>query len=210
MNWSYIWPSFFWKLMSDNTKYLSDIWKWIPQNWRLMWIDSLVDFQADLEEFSVSFFTDISLQLQQLKEDLAAMTLLRLKNSLNRHPYCSVKCPWGCDEFPEVCHHLPYYGFIIMNLLESFPDIQLPLSSDSIVYGDNKKFSFKNKLVGIRPDYLTTVNFLLDNPEWPILPSISFIFEFTARYEESFEIFNGKSAISVCDWRREVKNVIRC
>jgi len=38
MNWSYIWPSFFWKLMSDNTKYLSNIWKWIPQNWRLMWI----------------------------------------------------------------------------------------------------------------------------------------------------------------------------
>jgi hypothetical protein len=43
-----------------------------------MWIDSLAEFYADLEEFSVSFFTDISLQLQQLKEDLAAMTKMSL------------------------------------------------------------------------------------------------------------------------------------
>jgi hypothetical protein len=162
-----------------------------------MWMDSLAEYEVLLREDSTSFFVDITVEVRQLQEDLASMTLVRLKDCLNRHPYCSVKCPWGCDEFPEVCDHLPFYAFLVMNLAEGCPNIKFPLWTDSILYGDKKKFSFRKKLVGIRPDYLTTITFLLDNPQWPIRPSLRIISGFGPMVLVCPRHKNGSSVVYV-------------
>jgi hypothetical protein len=163
--------------MMDNMSadHLNIIWKWVPYKWRPMWLDKLtLEFGMTLDS-SESFFYDLSSEVSQLEEDLAAMTLVKLKEALNQHPYTNVKCPWGCDEFPEMCKGLPLYAFISSIFSRNYPAITLPLSDSSIVYGEGKAIIGKKKLVGIRPDYPFITTFMLDNPNWPIRACLRFI-----------------------------------
>jgi len=177
LNWCFIWPSYIWKLIVDNMtpEKFNIIWRWIPSKWRLMWIEILTNDFGCRNFSSESFFHDVSSEVRQLEEDLAAMTLVKLKHALNLHPYTSVKCPWGCDEFLETCKYIPFYAFISWEFSKKYPMIKLPLSDSSIVYGEDKEFIGKKKLVGIRPDYPYTTSFMLDNPKWPIRPCLRFI-----------------------------------
>ena len=139
LNWVYIWPSYFWKLLSNNMDHLVDVWKWIPEKWRPMWFHCLVRDEIVSLEFPASYFCDISSEVKQFKDDLGSMELMKLKDALNRHPYTSVKCPWGCEEFFERCHPLPFYAFIEFELLKKYPSFKLPLSETVILYGERKK-----------------------------------------------------------------------
>jgi hypothetical protein len=177
--WSFIWPSYFWKLLSLNSDRDVQIfiWKWIPKEWRVFWMYSLRSVPFLSMEEPSSYFTDMTKIVTQLEDDLKAMTLVKLRDALNRHPYISVKCPWGCDEFLEKCSYLPLYPLLEQIMKKKFSTVHIPLSEASIVNAEGKKTTASNIYCGVRPDYFLKVFFMLDNPMWPILPSIRVIFE---------------------------------
>lgn len=55
----------------------------------------------------------------------------------------SVKCSWGCDEFPELCQYIPLYALLDQEFIIQFPQIELPLSEGSIVYSVRGIFESK-------------------------------------------------------------------
>jgi hypothetical protein len=147
--WEFIWPSYFWKLIVGNlnSDNFAEIWKWIPQRWRPMWVDILPQELLNPLQQLPSYFDDISIKVERLEANLASLKLVNLRDALNLHPYTSVKCPWGCDEFPEMCHYLPLYAFIEHYLRNKSPTLVLPLSETSIKNTNGQKISSK-KLVG--------------------------------------------------------------
>jgi hypothetical protein len=41
---------------------------------------------------------------------------------LERNVHCtSVNCPWGCDEFPELCQYIRLYALLDQELIIQFP-----------------------------------------------------------------------------------------
>jgi hypothetical protein len=62
------------------------------------------------------YFRDVSRSALELEADIHSMELVRLRNGLNKHPYTSVKCPWGCDEFLERSKFIPMFALMEQEL----------------------------------------------------------------------------------------------
>ncbi len=102
----------------------------------------------------------------------ASNTLANLMTSCNRNCYCSVKCPWGCSEFPDECGFAGFYKFLFFK----FKNIKMPVAESSMCDSHIVGESLFRGFVGIVPDYLEYNKIgILDDSHWPVRPSIRFV-----------------------------------
>ena len=100
------WPGFIWGILSDENiqrVYGDVIWRFLPHQWRLWWLDSshfsipsLLNVTLDHPS---SFIVDITIKIQQWNLDYQSKMLPRLANTCNKYLMPNILCPWGCSEY---------------------------------------------------------------------------------------------------------------
>ena len=173
--WKSCWPAFLWKIFSavDNYELAEEMWRCIPTTLRLMWLQSYVELSqhhrvVTIEE-PASYFDDVTIfgnEIDRLK-GTGIMTDLVKWGNLNC--YCGVRCPWGCTDFVDECGYIPYYKFFY----ELRGQFHTPIEEKSI-RGAGTSTCAKNVFTGIRPDYLSYIDYLGDNQEWPLAPRVRY------------------------------------
>ena len=105
-NWKYIWPSYIWRLLTNENICNAigvEIWRWIPLSLRSSLIESKNEMSEQLRHVTIenprSYFRDCTKEMEQCKEILKEMKLSELMKMCNKHCACDVRCPFGCT-----CH----------------------------------------------------------------------------------------------------------
>ena len=167
----YMWPAFIWFFLTNNnllSKYGSQIWSFIPSQWRYWWIHSL-KINIIFDNMTISspkpIFIDRSLEIQEWNDDISSLLLSRLASSCDKHILPRILCPWGCTEFNHRC------GNIEMDLIfqRYLPKAKIDLMSDSASFCET---------ISARDDYIRfngTYEKWLLNPSWKVLPSLSIV-----------------------------------
>ena len=169
---SYVWCSFIWYVLSSKeiqSEYGCTVWKFIPKEWRLWWSDSIQEecpeefMNLDLDEFY--YFKDKTKDLSNWDDDIGSYMLSRLRSTSNKYLLPVIKCPWGCSEFMHKVGYLPM-DIVFQKYL---PRCCLKLYSSP---------KLSALVVSAQEDYIREDGdydrFLL-NPEWQVIPSISFV-----------------------------------
>jgi hypothetical protein len=172
-NWADSWPAFFWKMFShqENMKYGTFFWQLLPCTMRHAWLESYRTISANHSDVSLFFpiplFQDITFFRSEIEELNSSNTLANLVLSCNKNCYCSVKCPWGCSEYPDECGLVEFHKYLFSIFVKK--GIKMPVAEASI---SSRSF---DGFVGIVPDYLEQVKIgFLDDSHWPVHPSICF------------------------------------
>jgi hypothetical protein len=168
-----VWCSFIWYLLTDSsiqTAYGHQIWRFIPMEWRPWWIDSTrrASFPTITMIHPAPIFKDKTIDIKEWNEDINSFLLSRLASASNKFLRPSIKCPWGCSEFQ---HKVGYLPLDIM--------FQRLLQKTVIKVYTKSRSSFEKRVISIREDYICDETDEQDcwffNPEWQILPSVSFV-----------------------------------
>jgi len=174
----YAWPGFIWSMLSStyvHDAYGTSIWRYIPYEWRLWWIDAVrhkfprvygsITMQSPAPAFldgtrDITFFNKY---IDYNNNDKKAFAQLR--DACNKLLMPTVSCPYGCSEYL----HKGNFLSLDTTFQRYLPKVRLRLSADS-----KKKFL---KLRGVREDYIRDngdEDIWLLNPDWKVMPTISF------------------------------------
>ena len=154
-------------------KYGEMIWRFIPVEWRPWWIDVLKEkFPFVFGNITITkpsaVFQDRTLHIKEWETDINSYLLSRLKSTSNKYLMPTVKCPWGCSEFPHKVGYLPL-DIIFQRYLQK-------CSLKTFTKKPSEKYA---KVISAREDYIHDEgdqDVLIFNPlEWSVLPSIAFI-----------------------------------
>ena len=167
----YVWPSFFWNLLTNRK--LQDIvgntlWKFIPKEWRYWWMDSITIYDCYENitlELPTPYFHDVTIARESMRDSMKSKMLSSIAEACNEHLMPTLLCPWGDTEFLHTCGNIEM-DIVIQRLLLW---VQIPMVSSI------QKLKF---CASIRDDYLREYedyDNLLCNPKWKIVPSIAFI-----------------------------------
>jgi len=174
-HWSDCWPSFIWQMLANplNSGRVMDMWQYLPFSMRSCWLDSFRVLGQNYAGVSLyephSFFDDITSFSDEIERLTSTGSLVDLMKGCNSNHYCSVRCPWGCTEFPDECGYVSYAKLLYAK------GFQMPLSESSIIRWVSGQ-SMKSKcFVGIRDDYLSPPTYFMNFVDRPIRPCIRFV-----------------------------------
>ena len=175
--WIDCWPAFLWKMFIDpmNSGRASDMWQYVPSTMRSYWWKSYQAIGPNFQTVTMaeprSYFDDVTLFAKEMEQLVATGSLVDLMNSCNANHYCSVRCPWGCTEFPDECGYVSYAKLLYAK------GITMPLAEGSFdhYYVANNKGRRTKCFVGVREDYLCPQNLFMNSPNHPVRPCIRFV-----------------------------------
>ena len=174
-NWSDCWPSFLWKMLANplNSDRLMEMWQYLPFSMRASWLESFRALGEDYQVVSLyeppSFFDDITSYVDEIERLTSSGLLVDLMKGCNSNHYCSVRCPWGCTEFPDEC------GYVSFARLLYAKGFQMPLSESFVSRWGTPQGNLSKCFVGMREDYLSPPNYFLNFVDHPIRPCIRFL-----------------------------------
>ena len=100
------WPGFIWGILNDEniqSVYGDAIWRFLPHQWRLWWLDSCQFYIPSLLNITLDhptpFIVDITIKIQEWNLDYQSKMLPRLANTCNKYLMPNILCPWGCSEY---------------------------------------------------------------------------------------------------------------
>ena len=155
----------------------STLWKIVPSLWRPWWISTIQTasnaFENCTQEYPISIIQDISIPKFELENCIEeSQSEKEFANTLDRHLYPLVRCPWGETEYYHKCGCMAFDSVIAKVLgTDIVPTIGLSRHTKNL---DN--------LRGMREDYAAMelsgdlFEYLLGNKDsdWRILPSCAF------------------------------------
>ena len=171
-----VWFSFYWALLSNrevHSKYGHGVWRLIPTEWRFWWLDSLRNafpniFGGISLDYPSPAIKDKTSDIKEWNDDISSYLLSKLSSASNKFLRPTVKCPWGCSEFQHKVGFLPVDIVIQRILQKTINKVHTKLEK-----------GFEKRVLSMREDYIRDEDdqedFLLMNPEWPILPSLAFV-----------------------------------
>ena len=194
-DWSCIWPSFYWNLLSGcdrvsgkmftETYGAEFIWKILPDTLRSYWRPAVAALGCypivfyGCEEPS-SFFRDVTSSIAMFRKQIKTYTFEGMLSVLEpsrlgqEHPtgrpimIPDCKCPWGCSEFSFATSHMNP-ALLLQHLLSK---VQLNLPSRDFY---SRVFVAET----MRLDYFRNENeeedVVLLNEDWPIRPTMKFV-----------------------------------
>lgn len=171
----FMWPSYIWYLLSDDeihSKYGSYIWRFIPMEWRVWWLESCRTYHRHVfENITLQqpspFFVDRTDQLEDFNTLRRKYELPSLKKICNNYMMPTVKCPWGCTEMMHRSGILP---------LDVIYQRYLPKVTIKTMTSTTERLD--RNVVSAREDFLMGNGFedsWYFNPKWEVMPSISFV-----------------------------------
>ena len=169
-SWEVIWPSVIWDFLK-NKKLLEQfggwkLWCMIPIEWRHWWLSAVKEINPMSLYNSVST-TEPSAAVRDgtnahntLRGAVRDLLIGPVMEAVDDHLLPIVKCPWGCDDY-----------YIKSGKFEF--DIMLYRFFGSSCRTFHKR-SKCDRIKYCRDDYLAraTDTFLLENKEWPIMPTV--------------------------------------
>jgi predicted GIY-YIG superfamily endonuclease/DNA replication protein DnaC len=158
------WPAMIWKFLQSPS--VLDVWKLLPELWRAWWTPMVTEIHRNVHNGIQAIplrVTDSSVERYTLKKACSDNRLADIVCTVNTM-LCNVKCPWGCDEFPDDACGLPL-DLIYRRLINSSAIAEAG-------YSGAKRMKYVRS---IREDYITAEpSHIGCNPQWPVQPSIYF------------------------------------
>ena len=161
--WKWIWPSFFWSLLSDQSLIAMHggpkLWSYIPYKWRPWWVvqicqmdERYVHCSVESPSSYVSEMTDSHAKLTVPAEELKLGDMMK---ALNSHLLPIVRCPWGCTDYAHKCGSFSL-------------DIVISHYIGGTIKTHESYQTKRKKIMSARSDFFTLQENLLLNPKWPI------------------------------------------
>jgi hypothetical protein len=161
-----VWPAMIWRLLK--MKEIIKLWDFLPELWRAWWKPQVCVVHPNIKRvlnmisLKVGDATEARYLLQKITNDLKMKEMIDV---VDNWMLPNVKCPWGCDEYPDEV------GGLSLDII--FKRFIPSLNIDSIAYSHAADFTL---VTGVREDYIAA-NWarIAHNPAWPVKPSIVFI-----------------------------------
>jgi hypothetical protein len=164
------WPAFVWSILRDKkarARHGDALWALIPFEWRLWWIGSVKAEWPNSENVTANhpapYVTDVSRQVGMSATELKKLEWETLVVTVDKYlaiPH--VRCPWGCSEFYNHAKTIAL-DVVFASFLED-RDKDLLMSSQTQM----------DRMVGARPDFISSRHNILENPNWWCSPCIAY------------------------------------
>jgi len=164
------WPAFIWKMLTNEKLQAHHgrlLWGFVPMLWRHWWLTPArgivtrdAEFGSVTMEEPRAYFREITKDRDGLMGSIKRLRFGELKCCVNKFMHSTVRCPWGCTEFP---HKLGKVD--LSDVYRHYLGTSLAVWSS----GD------KDRVKGTRDDCVSYQFRLFHNPAWEVMPGISFV-----------------------------------
>lgn len=163
------WPGFMWYVLTNDEvkeKYKNYAWRFIPKEWRYWWIDKLKELHGETySNITIDnpppIFVEKTEELGDWTQNINSCTYSGLRDTINKHMFPKVLCPFGCTEYIQEGQQLPI-DTIVQRYLRR-------LYLKKRITKRDKQFN------SARDDYLTigAMNYeWVSKEEWKAMPTI--------------------------------------
>jgi predicted GIY-YIG superfamily endonuclease len=165
-DWSSVWPAFLWKMLTTYSLIQEHgvfLWQLVPQDWRIWWIDAIQDMHQ-YKEITLflpeSIIEEVSVRRRSIQTKPKDLRLGEMMKTMDAYNKPTVKCPWGCTEFPHKGAGLNL-DVVLLRYLGSSLCCFTPSSTRLV-----------KRVNSARDDFFLYHDYLLFNRKWKISASI--------------------------------------